>query len=78
MITAPQLKLSKNPVMHDRSKHIDVGFHFLHDLTNDGVVKLEYCGSKDQLADIMTKPLRLEVLIRLRELLGVCLAPEVT
>ena len=38
---------SKNLVMHGRSKHIDVRFHFLRDLTNDGVIILEYCGSKD-------------------------------
>ena len=49
-------KSSKNLVTQGRSKHIDVRFRFLHDLTNDGVVKLEYCGSKDRLADIMTKP----------------------
>nr|DAD19456.1 TPA_asm: hypothetical protein HUJ06_020919 [Nelumbo nucifera] len=71
------IKLSKNPVMHGRSKHIDIRFHFLRDLTKDGVVKLEHCGSRDQLADIMTKPLSHEVFIRLRELLGVCLAPKV-
>jgi hypothetical protein len=69
------IKLSKNPVMHGRSKHIDVRFHFLRDLTMDGIVKLEFCCSKDQLADIMTKPLTLEVFTRLRELLGVCTAP---
>lgn len=34
------IKLSKNPVMHGRSKHIDVRFHFLCDLTQDGVVEL--------------------------------------
>jgi hypothetical protein len=32
----------------------------------DGIVKLEFCGSKDQLADIMTKHLTLEVFTRLR------------
>ena len=61
--------------MHGRSKHIDVRFHFLRDLTMDGIVKLEFCGSKDQLADIMTKLLTLEVFTRLKELLGVCMAP---
>jgi hypothetical protein len=35
------IKLSKNPVMHGRSKHIDVRFHFLRDLTRDGVVELK-------------------------------------
>ena len=36
------IKLSKNPVMHGRTKHIDVRFHFLRELTKDGsVLKLE-------------------------------------
>ena len=51
------IKLSRNPVMHGRSKHIDVRFHFLRNLTRDGVVTLLHCRSQDQLADIMTKPL---------------------
>lgn len=66
------IKLSKNPVLHGRSKHIDVRFHFLRDLTKDGVVKLVHCGTNEQIADILTKPLRLEVFVRLREKLGVC------
>ncbi|KAK9951563.1 hypothetical protein M0R45_007001 [Rubus argutus] len=36
-----------------------------------GVVKLDYCGTSEQIADIMTKPLKLEVFVKLRELLGV-------
>lgn len=66
------IKLSKNPVLHGRSKHIDVRFHFLRDLSKDGVVKLVHCGTNDQIADILTKPLRLDVFVRLREKLGVC------
>ncbi|CAA7024669.1 unnamed protein product [Microthlaspi erraticum] len=66
------IKLSKNPVLHGRSKHIDVRFHFLRDLTKDGVVKLVHCGTNEQIADILTKPLKLEVFVRLREKLGVC------
>ena len=66
------IKLSKNPVMHGRSKHIDVRFHFLRNLTKEGTIELVHCGSQDQVADIMTKPLKLEVFQKLRKLLGVC------
>ncbi|KAL0420696.1 UNVERIFIED_CONTAM: Retrovirus-related Pol polyprotein from transposon TNT 1-94 [Sesamum latifolium] len=55
------IKLSKNPVMHGRSKHIDVRFHFLRDLTKDGTIDLVHCRTQEQLADIMTKPLKLDV-----------------
>lgn len=54
------IKLSKNHVMHGRSKHIDVRFHFLRDLVNEGVVQLKFCGTQKQVADILTKPLKLE------------------
>jgi hypothetical protein len=61
--------------MHSRSKHIDVRFHFLHDLTRDGVVTLQHCRSQEQLADIMTKPLPRVVFEKLRMLMGVCEDP---
>ncbi|GAU41840.1 hypothetical protein TSUD_177510 [Trifolium subterraneum] len=48
------IKLSKNPVMHGRSKHIDVRYHFLRDLSKDEMIKLKHCRSEDQLVDIMT------------------------
>ena len=66
------IKLSKNPVMHSRSKHIDVCFHFLRELTKVGTVELVHCGTQEQLADVMTKPLKLDAFLKLRELLGVC------
>jgi hypothetical protein len=65
------IKLSKNPVMHGRCKHIDVRYHFLRDLTRDNVIELRHCSSQDQLADVLTKPLKLESYCRLREGLGV-------
>lgn len=65
------IKLSKNPIMHGRTKHIDVRFHFLRDLTRDGVIEMVHCGTKDQIADIMTKPLKLASFEHLREKLGV-------
>ncbi|CAL5403117.1 unnamed protein product [Camellia sinensis] len=66
------IKLSKNPVLHGRSKHIDVRYHFLRDLVKDGTLDLKHCRSEDQLADILTKPLKLPAFLKLRHLLGVC------
>ncbi|RVX05780.1 Retrovirus-related Pol polyprotein from transposon TNT 1-94 [Vitis vinifera] len=71
------IKLSKNLVMHGRSKHIDVRFHFLRDLTRDGVVELKHCVTQEQVADIMTKSLKLDVLLKLHESMGVCVVPRV-
>ena len=65
------IKLSKNPILHGQSKHIDVKYHFLRDLTNDGVINLVYCRSEDQIADILTKPLKFPAFQKPRELLGV-------
>ena len=65
------IKLSKNPVLHGRSKHIDVKYYFLRDLNNEGTVELQYCRSEDQLADIFTKPLRSFPFQKLRRLMGI-------
>ncbi|CAL1358779.1 unnamed protein product [Linum trigynum] len=64
------IKLSKNPIMHGRSKHIDVRFHFLRELARNGTIELEHCGTADQIADIMSKPLKLETFQVLRSKLG--------
>jgi hypothetical protein len=66
------IKLAKNPVMHGRSKHIDVRFHFLRDLTKDGIIQLVHCSSFDQKGDIMTKALTLDNFCRIRSILGMC------
>jgi len=62
-------------VLHGRSKHIDVRFHFLRELTRDGVVELVHCSTQEQVSDIMTKRLKLEVFLKLRDKLGMCLMP---
>jgi hypothetical protein len=67
------IKLSKNPVMHGRSKHIDIKFHFLRDLTREGTVELVHCSTQEQLSNVMTKPLKLEVFLKLCDRLGMCL-----
>jgi len=65
------IKLSKNPVLHGRSKHIDVRFHFLRNLVIGGIIDVIHCNSQNQIADIMTKPLKTETFQRLRRELGV-------
>jgi hypothetical protein len=48
---------SKNPVNSSRSKHILLKYHYLRDLTESGIVRLQYIPTTDQIADIFTKPL---------------------
>nr|GEX54536.1 hypothetical protein [Tanacetum cinerariifolium] len=66
------IKLSKNPVFHGRCKHIGVKYHFLRDLVGKGTVELKHVGTKEQVADIFTKPLHRDMFIKLRKELGVC------
>jgi len=65
------IELSKNPVHHDRSKHIDTRFHFIRECVENGVVSVEHVRTEDQLADILTKPLGRVRFVELRSRLGV-------
>ena len=51
------IELAKNPVNHERSKHIDVRFHFIREQVKEGNVELEHVESRAQAADMFTKPL---------------------
>jgi len=51
------MKMTKNPVNHGRTKHIDIRYHFLRDLVKKGQVKIAYKETKEMLADILTKGL---------------------
>eukprot|EP00253_Pinus_taeda_P027400 PITA_27400 len=51
------IKLTENPVFHDRSKHIGIKYHFIRDYVQKGAVKLEYIPTDEQVADILTKAL---------------------
>ncbi|XP_019231771.1 PREDICTED: uncharacterized protein LOC109212574 [Nicotiana attenuata] len=62
--------LAKNPVYHDRSKHIDTRYHFIRECIAKKEVELKYVKSHDQVADIFTKPLKYEDFQRLRSRLG--------
>lgn len=72
------IKLSKNPVMHRRTKHIDVRYHYLRELVEKEVIQLEFCGTKQQMADVMTKPIKEETFKEVREAMGVCMIKQET
>jgi hypothetical protein len=65
------IELAKNPVHHDRSKHIDTQFHYIRECTENGVVEVNHVRTKDQLADILTKPLGRIRFVELRSRLDV-------
>eukprot|EP00253_Pinus_taeda_P022847 PITA_22847 len=60
------ISISKNPVMHSKTKHIPIKYHFLREQVLEQKVKLEYVPSKEQVADIFTKPLPRETFEYLR------------
>jgi hypothetical protein len=64
------IALAKNPVYHERSKHIDTRHHFIREHVKNEEVQLISCNTNDQVADIFTKPLKREVFIRLKFMLG--------
>jgi hypothetical protein len=58
-------------VFHKKIKHIDTHFHFICKLVNNGDIALQFRGSRDQLADIFTKPLGKSVFYFQRQHLGI-------
>jgi hypothetical protein len=65
------IKLSENPVFHDKSKHVEIKYHYIRDLVQKGVVKLQYIGTDEQIADVLTKPLSKVKFEYFRDKLGV-------
>ena len=47
--------LSKNPVVHQRSKHIDIKFQFIRDEIDKGLILLEYIETEKKVTDVLTK-----------------------
>ena len=68
------INVSKNPVHHSRTKHIDVRHHFLRDHVEKGNIMLTPVRTEEQIADIFTKPLGRIPFVNLRLLLGLILA----
>ena len=65
------ISISKNPVLHSKTKDIPIKYHFLREKKSQKIVKLDYVSTKEQIADIFTKPLATEPFEYLRDKLGV-------
>ncbi|GKA50999.1 hypothetical protein Tco_0744195, partial [Tanacetum coccineum] len=65
------IDLAKNPVYHDRSKHINTGYHFIRECIARKDVRVIHTSSEDQVADIFTKPLNEREFSKQRMMLGV-------
>jgi hypothetical protein len=51
------INIAKNPVLHSRTKHIEVRYHFLRDNVENGNIDLIHVPTEKQVADILTKAL---------------------
>ena len=65
------INLSKNPVQHSRTKHIEIRHHFLRDHAQKGDITLDFVRTEDQVADIFIKPLNENQFVNIRRQLGV-------
>jgi hypothetical protein len=65
------ISVAKNPVLHSRTKHVEVRYHFLRDNVEKGNIDLIHVPIEKQLPDILTKPLDQAIFARLRGELGV-------
>ena len=50
------IALAKNPIKHQRTKHIDIKYHFIRDQISKGIVEISYIPSEYNVADVFTKP----------------------
>jgi hypothetical protein len=65
------IKAAENPVFHDRSKHIEMRYHYIRDMIQRKFLSLQCVPTAEQTADIFTKPLPLIKFVYFRDKLGV-------
>jgi hypothetical protein len=49
--------MTENHVFHDRSKHIEICYHYICDMVQRGAINLQYVSTDEQVVDVLTKPL---------------------
>ncbi|KAJ0967732.1 hypothetical protein J5N97_024649 [Dioscorea zingiberensis] len=64
------ISLCKNPVHHERSKHIDTRYHFVRECVEEGKMEVQHVSSEEQRADVLTKALGRTKFLEMRQKLG--------
>ena len=70
------LYMSVNPILHARTKHIELDYHYIRERVALGALLTRFVSSSNQLADIFTKPLSKVQFQSLRVKLGLCPHPR--
>jgi hypothetical protein len=70
------INISKNPVMHSKTKHIPIKYHFLWEQVAEKKIRVKYVGTKEKMAHIFTKPLPWEAFEYLRQRRRVMSTPK--
>ena len=68
------IHLTKNPIMHLRVNHIDIKHHFIRDHVLKGDINVQFIDTKQQLADIFTKPLEKKSFELIRDKLNIIIS----
>jgi len=65
------INLTKNPIQHSKTKHIEIMHHFIKDHVQKGEIEIKFVKTENQLVDLFTKPLVHDRFNKLRTELGV-------
>ena len=65
------VKMSINLVQHDRTKHVEMKYHYVPEMVQRRAVELRYVPTDEQIADVLTKPLGQGKFVYFQDRLGV-------
>lgn len=64
------IHLTSKSIFHVRTKHVEIQYHWIREIINQGNVTIKHCPTQDMVADLLTKPLGKPQFQRLRLKLG--------